>query len=220
MSPDPQEVLLPGGIELAEEAAAHLHLSPDTRFLSVGCGTGELEVYFAARHGCCVTGVDSRREFIERATAKARARQVEGLASFEVGDGGALRFPDGSFDAVFCSGALCAFYEAGLGEFHRVLAPGGACAISDILWRHDDVPGQVVQRWTQGAAHVSTVEGHCAAFERHGFRVRHARAYHEPSWWKAFYAARSASPHWMAERDRYRQDRQHFALGLFILDKA
>ena len=220
ISPNRKEVILPGGIEMAQEAEKHLRLNPSTHLLSVGCGTGELEIYFAFKYGCRVTGVDVREDLVARATEKALAWNLSDVACFEVGDGGALRFEDSAFDAVFCSGALCAFYGNGLREFRRVLKPGGTCAISDVIWRRDDVPAQVVQRWTKGVARVLTLEGHRAALDQHRFRVLFSRAYHEPSWWESYYDDRRAAPDLVAEREDYRQDQEHFALGLFVVEKA
>ena len=218
--PNCKEVILPGGIELAQEAEKHLRLNPSTHLLSVGCGTGELEIYFAFKYGCRVTGVDVREAFITRATEKALAWNLSDVARFEVGDACALRFEDSSFDVVFCSGALCAFFDSGLSEFRRVLKPGGTCAISDVIWRRDDVPAQVVQRWTRGVARVLTLEGHSAAFDQHRFRVLFSRAYHEPSWWESYYDDRSTVPNLIEERENYRQDQEYFGLGLFVVEKA
>lgn len=219
MSPCRQEVIFPGGVELAQRAEEHLLLSPSASLLSVGCGTGELEVYFAAKYGCHVTGIDVRRAFIDRATEKALAWNLSGLARFEVGDGGALRFDDASFDRVFCSGALCAFFDDGLREFHRVLERQGRCAISEVLWRNDDVPAPVMRRWTRGAARVLTLEGNRAALQRQGFRVLVSQTYHEPTWWESFYQDRSTAANWIQEREDYRQDQEHFRLGLFVVEK-
>jgi hypothetical protein len=50
------EVIMPGGIELTLEAERFLDVQRDTRMLSVGCGTGELELYLAEKYGCTVEG--------------------------------------------------------------------------------------------------------------------------------------------------------------------
>lgn len=187
--------------------------------LSVACGTGELELYLAEKFGCPVVGVDLSASFIRAAREKAAARKLDDLASFEIGDGSSLAFGDASFDVVFCSGALCAFFESGLREFHRVVQPGGACAIIEVVWRHERVPPEVVERWAGGTAHVLTLAGNCEAFEQHGFRVLFAQEYHEPSWWEAYYQDRGSAPNWIEERDNYRRDREHLGVGLFVLRK-
>jgi ubiquinone/menaquinone biosynthesis C-methylase UbiE len=215
-----QEVIMPGGIELTLEAERHLDLHSDTRLLSVACGTGELELYLAEKYGCAVTGIDIGEWAIKRAREKVAARGLGHLARFEIGDGNALRFATEAFDVVLCCGALCAFFDNGLKEFHRVLAPGGRAAIMDVLWRRDPVPEHVAQCWAGEGATVLTRDGNCRAFEERGFRVRFAQAYHEPAWWKAYYDDREDAPHWREERANYEAHRDYIGLGVFILEKS
>jgi len=187
--------------------------------LSVACGTGELELYLAAKYTCHIVGVDSSARFIRAARAKTVARKLDDLVSFEIGDGNALAFEEASFDVVFCSGALCAFFDNGLREFHRVVKPGGKCAIIEVVWRHERVPPEVARRWAGGTAHVLTLAGNCEAFEQRGFRVLFSREYHKPSWWEAYYCDRGDAPNWIEERDNYRRDQEHLGVGLFVLEK-
>ena len=46
-----KEVIMPGGIELTRVAESYMALSSDSKLLSVACGTGELELYFAKKSG-------------------------------------------------------------------------------------------------------------------------------------------------------------------------
>jgi ubiquinone/menaquinone biosynthesis C-methylase UbiE len=210
---------MPGGIELTKEAEGQVEIQAETRMLSVACGTGELELYLVERHGCQVVGIDSSEGFVRTAREKAAARNLDNLASFEVGDGNLLRFAEASFDVVFCSGALCAFFDNGLREFHRVLKPGGRGVIIDVLWRRPDVPEEIVQCWTEGEACVLTLDGNQQAFAERGFRSLFAREYHEPPWWEAYYEDRGDAPHWREERQNYRAHQDYLGLGLFVLEK-
>jgi len=213
------QVIMPGGIELTREAEPYLDLGPSTTVLSVACGTGELELYLAQKYGCPIVGIDLSEGLIRQAQGKAAARGLDRLVQFRIGEGSALEFDDATFDIVFCSGALCAFFYTGLREFHRVLRPSGRCAITDVVWRHERVPPEVMERWTEGVAHILTLDGNCEAFERQGFHVLFARAYHEPSWWEAYYLDRGNAAHWIEERDTYRRDQKHLGVGLFCLWK-
>jgi ubiquinone/menaquinone biosynthesis C-methylase UbiE len=214
-----QQVIMPGGIELTREAEPYLDLGPSTTVLSVACGTGELELYLAHKYACQLIGIDLSEGFVRQARKKAAARGLDHLARFRIGDGSTLEFEDATFDVVFCSGALCAFFGKGLCEFHRVVKAGGRCAIMDVLWRHERVPPEVVQRWAGGTAHILTLAGNCEAFEQHRFRVLLAREYHKPSWWEAYYQDRGHASNWIEERDNYRRDQEHLGVGLFCLEK-
>jgi ubiquinone/menaquinone biosynthesis C-methylase UbiE len=211
-----QQVLMPGGVELTHEVEQHLDLGPSATVLSVACGTGELELYLADKYECQLTGIDLSEGFVRQAREKALARGLDHLVRFRIGDGNALEFEDATFDVVFCSGALCAFFDNGLREFHRVVKSGGRCAVIDVVWRHKLVPPEVVQRWAGGTAHVLTLAGNCEAFEQQGFRILFSREYHQPSWWEAYYDDRGDAPQWSEERDNYQGDQEHLGVGLLI----
>ena len=100
-----------------------------------------------------------------------------------------------------------------------MLGPGGRAAILDVIWRRDPVPAHVADRWAGVDAVLLTLEGNRRAFEGHGFRVRYARAYHEPAWWLAYYDDRGEAPHWRQERADYETDQAYLGLGLFVLEK-
>jgi ubiquinone/menaquinone biosynthesis C-methylase UbiE len=54
---------------------------------------------------------------------------------------------------------LCAFFDNGLREFDRVLRPGGRAVVAEIIWQRENLPNEVVQRWTEGTACVLTLAG-------------------------------------------------------------
>jgi SAM-dependent methyltransferase len=166
-----------------------------------------------------VTNIDIGAWAIRRAREKVAARGLGPLARFAIGDGSALPFAAETFDVVFCSGALCAFFERGLREFHRVLTLGGRAAIVDVIWRRDPMPDRVAQTWAGDEAVILTRDGNVRAFRGHGFHVHFARAYHEPAWWHAYYDDREDAPHWREERAHYEADQEYIGVGLFVLEK-
>ena len=99
--------------------------------LEIGCGTGAVTRVLAALPGVTeAVGVDPSPVFIARAGQLATAL---GNVNFEVGDGRALRFADGDFDAVVVHTTLCHVPqpERVLAEAARVLRPGGTLAVCD-----------------------------------------------------------------------------------------
>ncbi|GAA4989146.1 methyltransferase domain-containing protein [Kineococcus glutinatus] len=119
----------------AENSAAYLlaHLAPGTTVLDVGCGPGTITADLAALVGPAgVVGVDSAPGVLAEARAAAAARGLDGLR-FEVADGAALPFPDGSFDVVHAHQVLqhVADPVAVLAEMRRVCRPGGLVAARD-----------------------------------------------------------------------------------------
>lgn len=214
-----KQVIMPGGIELTQEAEQHVSLLANTRLLSVACGNGELELYLAEKYRCHVVGVDSSEEFIHMAREKTSARKLDDLAYFEIGDGNSLTFNEASFDLVFCCGALCAFFDNGLREFHRVLKLGGQAVVIDVLWRRDDVPKDIQCCWTGGTALILTLNGNERAFAERGFRTVFSQEVHQPPWWEAYYDYRGTASHWQEERQNYRAHQDYIGLGLFVLER-
>jgi SAM-dependent methyltransferase len=125
--------------DMGRELVAFADPPPGARLLDVGAGRGAVARAALAR-GCAVTAVDASAGMVARLAAdhpEIVARQQ---------DAGALDFPDGAFDVV-SAGFLVQVLsepEVALAEFHRVLAPGGAVALSlerqtvgRLGWLHD-----------------------------------------------------------------------------------
>ncbi len=107
--------------ELVVEQAA---VGPGTRFLDMGCGTGEL-CALAAGRGATVSGIDAAEGMIER----ARTRLPD--ADLRVGAIENLPWDDDSFDVVtgFNSFQFAAERLAGFREARRVARPRGLVAV-------------------------------------------------------------------------------------------
>lgn len=111
--------------------AARLALATGaTEVLDVATGTGDLAFELARRAPhASITGVDFSGEMLAIARNKA-ARRGRGV-SFAHADAQALPFADASFDAVTIAYGLRNLEEPGrgLGEFRRVLRPGGRLVV-------------------------------------------------------------------------------------------
>ncbi|MCC6628879.1 MAG: methyltransferase domain-containing protein [Chloroflexi bacterium] len=115
----------------AQAKLAHLlnqlALAPGERVLDLGCGGGSLARLAAplvAPDGMII-GVDPSPAAV--ALACRLTPDPSGHVRFEAGDGHALRFADGHFDAAACVSVLafCDDPARVLGEVRRVLRPGG-----------------------------------------------------------------------------------------------
>ena len=111
------------------EAAA---VRPGIRALDVACGPGYVAAACAAR-GADVVGVDVAREMV------GLARRHHPHIRFRQADAEELPFDDGAFQAVVGNFAILhlARPEGAVAELARVLAPGGAMALS--TW---DIPAR------------------------------------------------------------------------------
>ncbi len=105
------------------------------RVLDVGSGTGALAAVVAARQpNSEVVGIDPSPEFVEYAQLQAASKRVH----FEVGDGQALRFESGTFDATLAQLVMNFIpdHEKAAREMRRVTRPGGV--ISACVWGYDE----------------------------------------------------------------------------------
>lgn len=117
-------------------AATHRALGPiaDERILDVGCGSGLLLARLAASAPSAeLEGIDASAQMLRRARRRLGER-----APLTVARAQALPFPDASFDVVVSSSVLHGVPGAPvdiLGEWLRVLRPGGRLVVTD--WRPD-----------------------------------------------------------------------------------
>jgi SAM-dependent methyltransferase len=124
----------------AEEFFERLELTPGTRLLDVGCGSGQLAL-IAARNGMKVTGCDIATNWLEMARSRAEAEGHSVV--FEEGDAESLPYDDGTFDAVVSLiGAMFAPRpDLVAEELTRVCCPGGIIAMAN--WTAEGFVGQM-----------------------------------------------------------------------------
>lgn len=129
---DSYETVVPYFGPMGERLVAVAEIEPGERILDVACGKGSSLLPAAAATGPegRAIGVDIAPGMVE---ATRRALRAAGYTNADamVMDGGALQFPDASFDVVLCGNSL-AFLgtERALAEFARVLRPGGRLLVS------------------------------------------------------------------------------------------
>jgi SAM-dependent methyltransferase len=109
----------------------------DERVLDVGTGTGHT-AFAVAPHVASVVGLDLTPEMVEQARVLQAQRGIANV-TFEVGDGLALPFDDGSFDAVTNRQSLHHYADPAraVAEAARVLKPGGSFLLIDTVAPED-----------------------------------------------------------------------------------
>src|SRR5262245_9773740 len=108
----------------------------DGHVLEVGSGSGGPAVYLAAARGCRVTGIDINEHGVRNGEQLAAARGLAERVTFRVADASQrLPFAPDAFDAVLSNDALCHLSNRQdvLGEWQRVLRPGGRVLFTDAM---------------------------------------------------------------------------------------
>ncbi len=167
-----------GGLEATQELAKQMELRAGLRLLDVGSGIGGPARYFAAEHGCRVTGIDLTEEFVRVARSLTRRTKLDGLAEFRQGSALELPFAPETFDrAYMIHVGMNVADKAGIfREVRRVLKLAGRFTIFDIL-RTGDGPIRYPVPWamSEETSFVAMAKDYGAALENAGFRIAQER---------------------------------------------
>ncbi len=167
-----------GGLEATKELAAQMELRAGLRVLDVGSGIGGPARYFAAGHGCRVTGVDLTEEFTQVAGRLTRLVKLEALVDFQAGSALEMPFEAGAFDraSMIHVGMNIADKDALFSEVRRVLKAGGLFAVFDLVRTG---PGELTYPlpWavSEETSFVSSGKEYREALERAGLRLERER---------------------------------------------
>jgi SAM-dependent methyltransferase len=143
---------------------AWLGIDSESHVLEVACGSGGPALFMARETGCRVTGVDLHDAGIAAANAAAAEQGLSGQARFMQTDAREpLPFEDASFDAVLCIDSINHMYDRSrvLGEWHRVLRPGGRVLFTDPITITGMIRREEMVARSQGMGEfVFTAPGH------------------------------------------------------------
>lgn len=163
-----------GGRVATESFLDQLGIGPADHVLDVGCGLGGASRFAARRYGCRVTGIDLSREYVETGTVLNSWVGMGDSIRLAQADASALPYRDAEFDTAFMLhvGMNIAEKQALAVELHRVLKPGGALGIYDVM-RVGEGELEFPVPWA-GTAEVNAVaapDEYTRALESAGFRV-------------------------------------------------
>ncbi len=161
----------PGSREDTLRALALTGLSGRLAVLDIGCGPGPSSlVLLEALPEARVTGVDDHAPFIEAARARvAAAGHGPRFAAVEA-DMAALPFEAGSFDLLWCEGAVYIMgVERALGLWRPLLRPGGRIAFTEAVWLVSAPHPEAQAVWAE-YPEMTDVAGTQARIARAGWR--------------------------------------------------
>ena len=167
-----------GGREATQELAAQMDLRPGLHLLDVGSGIGGPARYFAAEHGCRVTGVDLTEEFVLVSRSLTRRTKLDHAVEFLHGSALALPFGAANFDRAYTihAGMNIADKPGLFREVRRVLKPEGLFAIFDLM-RTAEGPIRYPVPWalTAETSFVTHANDYRDTLTATGFHVTHER---------------------------------------------
>ena len=169
-----------GGLEMTQELAKHMELRAGLRLLDVGSGIGGPARYFAAEHGCRVTGIDLTEEFVRVAGSLTRRTKLDGFAEFRQGSALVLPFERDTFDRAYMIhvGMNIADKVGIFREVRRVLKAAGLFTVFDIMRTGDGaIRYPVPWALSEETSFVGKVKDYRDALQNAGFRVTQERGH-------------------------------------------
>jgi ubiquinone/menaquinone biosynthesis C-methylase UbiE len=167
-----------GGLEATQELAAQMELRRGLRLLDVGSGLGGPARYFAAEHGCHVTGIDLTQEFVDVARSLTRRVKLDALVDFQHGSALQMPFAAETFDRAYMIhvGMNIADKAGIFREVRRALKAGGLFTVFDIVHTTDGAIRYPVP-WaiSEETSFVVSAKAYRDALQGAGFRLEKER---------------------------------------------
>ncbi|MDH2999585.1 hypothetical protein A1D23_05690 [Chelonobacter oris] len=144
--------LRPGGRRATEWLIQQGHFNAETQVLEVACNMATTAVGLATRFGCRIKGIDLDEQALNKAEANIRRHGLQDKIHVRRANATKLPFADRTFDVVINEAMLTMLpLEAkrkAVGEYFRVLKPGGVLLTHDVMLTRDEDP-EVLQQLRQ-----------------------------------------------------------------------
>lgn len=112
-------------------------LHPCQRLLDVAIGTGDLALEVMRQHKAeAIQGIDLSQEMMKIGAEKVAKAGLQDKIKFQLGSALEMPYDDQTYDTLTCAYGVRNFsdLDKGLGEFNRVLKPGGQLAILEFSY--------------------------------------------------------------------------------------
>lgn len=167
-----------GGRKASADLVEKLGLLSHHHVLDIGSGLGGTARFLADNFGCRVSGIDLTAEFVETAKVLCSWVGLSERVDLHCGSALAMPFEGSGFDAaVMLHVGMNIQDKAGLfAEVHRVLRPGAAFAVYDIMRQTDD-PLVYPVPWAEVSdiSFLGTQEEYRTALIEAGFEITNER---------------------------------------------
>ncbi len=230
----------PGDRESTERALRLLPpLARGHRILDIGCGTGAQTIDLARATEARIVALDNHEPFVSRLVRRAAALGLADRIAAQVGDMNDLRFADGSFDVIWCEGAIFIVgFAKGLATWRRLLTPGGHLVVSELCWLRADPPAEVEAFFKAEGADIGDMDDRRKAIAENGYRLVGDFVLPAAGWWDTYYVplgaelerfrarhvgdqeALDVAARSQFEIDLYRRCSEDFGYGFFAMQRV
>ncbi len=188
------------------------NVGPHTRMLDIGCGTGAQTLVLARSTPSRIIAVDNHPPFIDTLNREARRLGVTDRLEARVADMRSLDFADGSFDLIWCEGAIYKVgVEKGLRDWRRLLRHNGHIALSEVCWRKPKPPSVCTSFWNREYPAIRSTAALLDVVETCGYEIVEHFPLPESAWWNDYYRPLQDNIAVFRRRHHDEQDAQELA---------
>ncbi len=164
------------------------HVGVRTRVLDVGCGTGAQTLVLAHDSPARIVAVDNHPPFIDALNRRAHGLGITNRVEARVADMRRLDFAHGSFDLIWCEGAIYNMgVEAGLRDWRRLLRGDGHVALTEVCWRKSTPPAECAAFWNREYPAIRDTSALLEAIEACGYETVGHFPLPASAWWDDYY---------------------------------
>jgi ubiquinone/menaquinone biosynthesis C-methylase UbiE len=205
----------PGDNKSTKKAYMKLKNLPKNPYiLDIGCGPGMQTIELAKLSGGNIVALDFHQPFLEQLEKSAKEANVQDRIEPVLGSMFDIKYDDGSFDLIWCEGAIFVIgFEKGLHEWRRLLTKGGYLALSEMVWLQPDPPKEVVEFMETGYPEIKTAEENLEIVKSCGYRVVDSFVLPSRSWWDNYYNHIQAKL--PALKEKYKDDKEAMEFMVF-----
>ena len=187
-------------------------VGPRTRVLDVGCGTGGQTLLLARNSPARIVAVDNHPPFIDLLNRAAERLGVADRLEARVADMRRLDFADGSFDLIWCEGAIYNVgVETGLRDWRRLLGRGGHAALTEVCWRKPNPPAECAAFWNREYPAIRDAPALLEAIDACGYETLGHFPLPASAWWEDYYCPLQRNVTAFRERHRDLPEAQELA---------
>ena len=159
-----------------------------TRIIDIGCGTGAQTLVLADSSPCRIVAIDNHPPFVDTLNRSARELGIEDRLEARVADMHRLDFADGSFELIWCEGAIYNMgVEAALRDWRRLLRRNGHIAFTEVCWRKPEPPAPCVAFWKREYPAICDTPALLKAVEACGYETVTHFPLPASAWWDDYY---------------------------------
>jgi ubiquinone/menaquinone biosynthesis C-methylase UbiE len=156
--------------------------------------------------------VDTHEPFITTLSGKARTLGLVDRIEARVANMRHLDYSPGSFDLIWCEGAIYIMgFETALRDWRRLLSPGGHLVVSEVRWTRPNPPSECVAFWDREYPAIGDLPALLKTIEQCDYQTVDHFTLPTSSWWAEFYKPLQQSVTVFRERHQDEPDAQAVA---------